>query len=111
MQRRVHINVNVYLRVRARVCASVCMCVCNLCIHVQECQECSDMFFGHDLPAVNHALKKCLINQKPLQYRLSCAAHEPNSVRCGLRSLSARLVCVEKGPEEWGRRIGSGSLL
>jgi len=52
----------------------------------KDCDGCSDMFFGHDLPAFNGGLKKCLLNQKPDEYSLSCAAFTPSSKRlcpCG----------------------------
>mmetsp|Transcript_45476 Transcript_45476/g.73272 ORF Transcript_45476/g.73272 Transcript_45476/m.73272 type:complete len:167 (-) Transcript_45476:282-782(-) len=66
--------------------ALVNTCPAMLKAFSKECEECSDLFFGRDLPAYNGAFKKCFLNQKPEEYRLACAKSEPASMRlcpCG----------------------------
>jgi hypothetical protein len=53
---------------------------------VATCPECSSDFYGHDLPAYNQGMRKCLLNNKPEAFPLSCAATQPSSRRlcpCG----------------------------
>ena len=42
---------------------------------------CSDAMYGHDLPAYNAEHRKCLLNQKPAEYALWCAATHPRARR------------------------------
>ncbi len=77
---------NVGLGCRSMKAGAVNTCEALRKAFAAECKECSDMFYGHDLPAYNAAHGKCLLNSKPDEYHLVCAASQDSSKRlcpCG----------------------------
>mmetsp|Transcript_27576 Transcript_27576/g.65702 ORF Transcript_27576/g.65702 Transcript_27576/m.65702 type:complete len:566 (+) Transcript_27576:91-1788(+) len=54
--------------------------------------RCTEVMYGNDLPAVNANLQQCLVNSRPAEFPLACAASNPEA---------RRLCPCGAAPEEW----------